>query len=144
MRTPVVAVVLLLLVFFTLGGCGGGSGSSGGAVADSPGAGTVGGGGTVAGGGSTSGSTAGAGATDTGASTSVAKLSWNATQEGAVGYKVYYGTAPGSYATTVDVGLVQSYSLSGLPPGTYYFAVTAYDASGYESPLSNEASKTIS
>jgi hypothetical protein len=37
-----------------------------------------------------------------------------------------------------------SYSLSGLAGGkTYYFAVTAVDGSGNESPYSNEVSKTI-
>lgn len=59
------------------------------------------------------------------------------------GYKVYYGTASGSYSSSVNVGNVTSYSLS-LPDGlTYYFAVTAYNSSGAESGYSNEGSKTM-
>lgn len=73
----------------------------------------------------------------------VAKLSWNPPQEGAAGFKVYYGTASGSYGSVLDVGMVQGYTVSGLAPGTYYFSVTTYDATGYESPRSNEVSKTI-
>ena len=60
-------------------------------------------------------------------------------------YKVYYGTASGSYTTTVDVGNVTSYTVTGLNNNaTYYFATTAYDTSGNESGYSNEVSKTIS
>lgn len=60
------------------------------------------------------------------------------------GYKVYYGTTPGYY-TSVDVGPVSSYHLSGLAKGdVYYFAVSAYDSSGIESDLSEVVSKVIS
>ena len=60
-------------------------------------------------------------------------------------YKVYYGTASGSYTTTVDVGNVTSYTVTGLNNNaTYYFAATAYDTTGNESGYSNEVSKTIS
>jgi len=55
------------------------------------------------------------------------------------GYKVYTGTASGSYAQSVDVGNVNSYTNSGLADGTtYYFAVTAYDAAGDVSGYSNQ------
>ena len=53
-------------------------------------------------------------------------------------YRIYYGTSRGIYATTIDVGNVPTYSLMNFPSGTYYFAVTAYDASGNESNFSNE------
>lgn len=60
------------------------------------------------------------------------------------GYKVYTGTAPGIYSQNIDVGNVRSYTLTGLNDGTtYYFAVTAYDATGAASGFSNEASKTV-
>ena len=59
------------------------------------------------------------------------------------GYKVYTGTASGSYSQNVDVGNVTSYTLSGLNDGTtYYFAVTAYDATGDVSGFSNQVSYT--
>ncbi|MEO6667280.1 MAG: fibronectin type III domain-containing protein, partial [Nitrospiria bacterium] len=59
------------------------------------------------------------------------------------GYKVYYGSS-GAYTQTIDVGTVTAQTISGLQEGlTYYFAVTAYDASGNESGYSQEMSKTI-
>jgi hypothetical protein len=36
-----------------------------------------------------------------------------------------------------------SYVVQGLTPGTYYFTVVAYNASGVDSPESNVAVKTI-
>ncbi|MBI5198088.1 MAG: hypothetical protein HZA19_05700 [Nitrospirae bacterium] len=60
------------------------------------------------------------------------------------GYKVYYGTASGSYGDFVDAGNVITYTVSNLPETVaYYFAVTAYNTTGNESGYSNEASKTI-
>jgi hypothetical protein len=38
---------------------------------------------------------------------------------------------------------VTAYTVTGLPTGTHYFAVTAFDTSGNESDYSNEVSKTI-
>jgi hypothetical protein len=74
-----------------------------------------------------------------------AYLTWNANSESDLGgYNVYYGTAPRSYGTPINVGNVATYTLTGLNPGTYYFAVTAYDTSGNESGFSNEASLTLS
>ena len=61
------------------------------------------------------------------------------------GYKIYWGTAPGSYPSSVTVnnaGLT-SYVVGSLVPNTYYFAVTAFNSVGTESVLSNSASKTI-
>ena len=60
------------------------------------------------------------------------------------GYKVYYGTTPGVY-TSIVIGKVNSYEIVGLSSGkTYYFTMTAYDASGLESDFAPVASKLIS
>jgi hypothetical protein len=69
-------------------------------------------------------------------------LAWDASS-GASGYRLYYGTKSGPpYSISVDVLNVTTWTVTGLGPGTYYFAVTAYNASG-ESSYSNEVSKTI-
>ncbi|WP_447979345.1 BACON domain-containing protein [Candidatus Nitrospira bockiana] len=74
-----------------------------------------------------------------------AELTWNAnTASDLAGYRVYMGTAPGTYGSPTDVGNVTSHKVVGLLPGTtFYFAVTAYDKSGNESSYSNEVSKSI-
>ena len=60
------------------------------------------------------------------------------------GYKVYTGTASGSYSQSSNVGNVTSYTANNLTDGaTYYFAVTAINGSGQESSFSNEVSKTL-
>ncbi len=71
-------------------------------------------------------------------------LAWDANTEATVaGYKVGYGTASGSYASTVDVGNWTSINISGLETGRkYYFACKAYDSSGKESAYSSEVSYT--
>ena len=57
------------------------------------------------------------------------------------GYMIHYGTASGSYSQSIDVGNTTSYTVSNLTNGkTYYFAVTAYNAVGYQSIYSNEVS----
>jgi hypothetical protein len=61
------------------------------------------------------------------------------------GYKVYWGTSPGSYPNQVTLnnpGLT-IYVVDNLVAGTYYFVVTAFNTSGAESQASNAASKTI-
>jgi hypothetical protein len=59
------------------------------------------------------------------------------------GYKVFLGTASGNYSQNVNVGNVNSYTVANLTDGTtYYFAVTAYDASGNASGYSNQATYT--
>ena len=64
-------------------------------------------------------------------------LAWNSST-GASGYKVHYGTSPGSYTSHKDVGNVTTTTLTGLGDcSNYYFAVTAYNAAG-ESGYSNE------
>jgi len=60
------------------------------------------------------------------------------------GYKVYYGTTPVNYTTSLDIGNVTTYTVTGLSSGTtYYFAVIAYNTNGGESGFSNEVSKAI-
>src|SRR3989441_769044 len=72
-------------------------------------------------------------------------LAWDPnTETDLAGYKLYYGTSSGSYPSSVDVGNLTSYTLSGLLEGrTYYFAATAYDLNVNESGFSNEVSKAI-
>lgn len=75
-------------------------------------------------------------------------LSWNAPTVEAdgtplgdlAGYKIYFGTASRAYTQTVRLtnpGLT-SHTIGGLLPGTYYFAVTAFDSFDNESALSEE------
>ncbi len=65
---------------------------------------------------------------------------WNSNPEpGIIGYKVYYGGTSRNYQYYLDAGNSTNCTLSNLEDGkTYYFAVTAYNASGHESPFSNE------
>jgi hypothetical protein len=71
-------------------------------------------------------------------------LAWDASASADVtGYKIYVGTASGTYDAPTTIGNLTSYTVTGLSSGTYYFSVTAYDASGNESGFSNEVSKTI-
>ena len=86
-----------------------------------------------------------------------ASLSWNPSTTNVdgtpatniAGYKVYYGTASGTYTQAVDAGLTitpvtPTFTVTNLVTGnTYYFAVTAYDTFGVESSFSDEASKFI-
>jgi hypothetical protein len=80
-------------------------------------------------------------------------LSWQAPTENSdgsalmdlKGYKVHYGSASKSYSDSIQVanaGLT-TYVVQNLPAGKYYFAVTAYNASGKESSLSGEVSTQV-
>ncbi len=84
----------------------------------------------------------------TSSGTGSATLSWTSNSEADLaGYKLYVGTAPGRYTyagSPMIIGLMGSYTISGLPMGqTYYFALSAFDSSGNESALSSEVSKSI-
>lgn len=69
-------------------------------------------------------------------------LAWDPnTEADLAGYKLHYGNASRNYSTTLNVGNVTTYSLTSLPPGTYYFAVTAYNTAQLESAYSNEVSQ---
>ena len=78
-----------------------------------------------------------------------ASLAWDSvTAPTLSGYRVYFGTAPGTYLQPlgqgISVGNVTAYTLTGLASGSrYYFAVTAFDTLGMESPYSNEVFKDI-
>jgi hypothetical protein len=69
-----------------------------------------------------------------------AVLAWDRSPDDSVtGYRVYYGTSPRNYTNSIVAGNILNTTISGLTSGmTYYFAVTAYDASGAESDFSNE------
>ena len=86
-------------------------------------------------------------------STGAAELTWVApTQntDGSVltnlaGYKIHYGTSAGNLTQTVTItnpGLT-AYTLSDLPAGAFYFAVTAYSTAGVESALSGVVATTL-
>lgn len=77
-----------------------------------------------------------------------ATLTWAANGEpDLAGYKVYVGTASGTYnfsGSPFTVGNVTTYTVPNLPRNnTYFFAISAYDSTGNESPLSFEVSKSI-
>jgi hypothetical protein len=75
--------------------------------------------------------------------TSNVSLTWDASDSpNIVGYKVYIGTASNNYSNPITIGNQTYYIISGLTSGTYYFAVSAYDASN-ESDKSNEVVKFI-
>src|ERR1043166_6787945 len=70
------------------------------------------------------------------------KLAWDPST-GATGYKLYYGTSSSNYTSVVNAGNSTSNTINGLQIGTtYYFAVSAYNASTESAP-SSEISYTI-
>ncbi len=72
-------------------------------------------------------------------------MSWNSNSEQDLqGYRIYYGTSPGSLLFMLDVGNVVTGTVTGLTDGaTYYFSLTAYDGSGNESNFSPSIAKTV-
>jgi hypothetical protein len=77
-----------------------------------------------------------------------AAVSWTKnTEPDLAGYKIYVGTASGIYTfpgSPFIAGKVTSYTVSNLPKiNTYFFAMSAYDNAGNESPLSAEVSKSL-
>ena len=83
--------------------------------------------------------------TATGGAASQVSLSWDASpDEGVTGYFLYYGFATRNYVGTIDVGTQTTATVSNLSSGqTYYFAVTAYNASVLQSDFSGEVSYTV-
>ena len=71
-------------------------------------------------------------------------LAWDPASN-AAGYYLSAGTTSGVYLQTIAVGNTMTTLVSNLVAGQkYFFAVTAYDASGVESAPSNEVSYTAS
>jgi chitodextrinase len=79
----------------------------------------------------------------TSAANGTVNLAWDAvTAPNLLSYRVYYGTASGTYLQPVGQGLVSvptTFTVAGLAGGTrYFFSVTATDSLGNESGFSNE------
>ena len=74
------------------------------------------------------------------------QLAWDASPgPGIAGYRVLYGTSPGQYTTTIDVGNVTNFVFFEPNPLVKYFlAVRSYDTAGMVSSYSNEISTTPS
>lgn len=85
----------------------------------------------------------GTGGGSTGTAAGVITLAWDAAPSPAAGYKIYFGTASGTYGSPVNVRGMTTYTLAGLTKGrTYYIAATSYDAAGNESNFSDEVNGT--
>jgi Fibronectin type III domain len=70
------------------------------------------------------------------------KLAWNAVA-GATGYRLYYGTSSGNYASSVDAQNQTTATVSNLTDGArYFFAVKAYNNMTM-SGLSNEVNGVV-
>jgi len=135
MKKCISAMFLCGLMVISLAGCGSGGESTPSADNSLP---------SSSDGGSTGGTPATEVATPTEpASARIVSLAWEPPAGNIAGYNLYYGTSPGNYTNNLHVGLTPSYTLSGLSPGTYYFAVTANDSFGNESDYSNEISRAI-
>ena len=82
-----------------------------------------------------------------------ATLSWTAPTENEdgtqlidlAGYKLYWGTTPGTYpnSVTIDNPTVTTYLVENLTPGTYEFVATSFNTSGVESRYSGAATKVV-
>ena len=61
------------------------------------------------------------------------------------GFRVHYGRVSRSYSNVVEIGdsSQSAVLIDELEPGTYFFAVTAFDRAGNESVLSVEVSKVV-
>lgn len=60
------------------------------------------------------------------------------------GNRIYYGREAGVYEAFIDIGKSGKHPVSGLPQNTtWYFAASAYDHSGNESPLTGPVSAVI-
>ncbi|MBN1675114.1 MAG: DUF1573 domain-containing protein [Kiritimatiellae bacterium] len=79
-------------------------------------------------------------------------LSWDApavaadaSKRALAGYRVYYGTSPYAYNARQDIPdpAAVTCTLTNLPAGTYYFAVSSYDTAGRESPCTAPVVKTL-
>ena len=90
---------------------------------------------------------------NTKSSTGTATLDWTPPTENSdgsvltdlAGYTVYYGTSPNNLTQSVKIGNpgLTAYTMTNLPAGTWYFAVTSYSTTGAESARSGVISATI-
>jgi hypothetical protein len=73
------------------------------------------------------------------------QLAWTANAEpDLAGYVLVWGTTPGVYSHSVTVApTAVTHRVSDLSPGTYYFAVRAFNAAGVHSGYSNEVSAVV-
>jgi hypothetical protein len=72
-------------------------------------------------------------------------LAWDPNMEpDLAGYRLYQGTSSSFYSAPVSLGKTTQHEFTDLEPGaTYYFAITALNASGHESAFSEEVSYTV-
>ena len=78
------------------------------------------------------------------AGAAIVTLAWDPNPEtDLLGYRIHYGTSSGVYGTSIEVGRQTTYTVTGLPAGNYYFAITAYNTSWMESGYSNEVSADL-
>jgi hypothetical protein len=80
----------------------------------------------------------------------VASVTWEIPSEGSAttqvtGYHVYYGASAGSMTQVIDISNAKdtSYVISNLASGTWYFAMTSYDAAKIESDRSTTVMVTL-
>ena len=74
-----------------------------------------------------------------------ASIQWNANPEPDVDfYRVYLGSAPGSYGDSLDVMGATAKTICELANGTYYFSLRAHNTAGLLSALSQEVSAFVS
>ena len=61
------------------------------------------------------------------------------------GFNIYYGQTSGDHANKIALNNpgIATYVVDNLTPGTWYFAVTAFDANGRESNSSREGSRSF-
>jgi hypothetical protein len=62
------------------------------------------------------------------------------------GYTLYYGPNPRTYVDSIDINdptATEWEDGGAVPPGLWYFALTARDTAGQESDFSNEVSKVV-
>ncbi|MEE4311793.1 MAG: fibronectin type III domain-containing protein [candidate division KSB1 bacterium] len=72
-------------------------------------------------------------------------LTWTLNNEPDLdGFRVSYGTQSSNYNSTIDLGVVNTYTTSNLNPGsTYFFVVASFDTADNYSEYSNEVSVYI-
>ena len=67
------------------------------------------------------------------------RIAWDASPSpGITHYRIYFGTNAGNYSFVTNVGLVRTQTVVLPHTGRWFFAATAVDANGMESPFSNQ------